>query len=75
LISLLRRNIPKGQIIQICAREWRRAFQRNQRFASSNSDPTKTVLKKIKAYGAQSSDPLIGYRRMCNIISRGRHNE
>ena len=75
LISLLRRNIPKRQILQICAREWRRAFQRNQRFAGNKGDPTKTVFEKIKAYGAQASDPLIGYRRMCNIISKGRHNE
>lgn len=75
LISLLRRNIPKRQILQICAREWRRAFERNQRYASSNSDLTKTVFEKIKAYGAQSSDPVIGYRRMCKIISKGRHNE
>jgi len=75
LISLLRRNIPKHQILQICAREWRRAFQRNQRFATSNGDPTKTVYEKIKAYGAQSSDPVSGYRRMCNIISKGKHNE
>jgi hypothetical protein len=75
LISLLRRNIPKRQILQICAREWRRAFQRNQRFAGNKGDPTKTVFEKIKAYGAQASNPLIGYRRMCNIISKGRHNE
>ena len=75
LISLLRRNIPKRQLLQICAREWRRTFQRTQRFAGSNNDPAETVFEKIKAYGAQSSDPVIGYRRMCKIISRGRHNE
>ncbi len=75
LVSLLRRNIPKRQILQICAREWRRTFQRNQHFAGGNSDPTKTVFEKIKAYGAQSSDPVSGYRRMCKIISKGRHNE
>jgi hypothetical protein len=75
LISLLRRNIPKRQLLQICAREWRRAFQRNQRFASRNADPTKTVFEKIKAYGAQASDPVIGYRRMCSIISKGRNHE
>jgi hypothetical protein len=75
LISLLRRNIPKRQLLQICAREWRRTFQRNQRIAGGNSDPTKTVFEKINAYGAQSIDPVIGYRRMCKIISKGRHHE
>ena len=75
LISLLRRNIPKRQILQICAREWRRAFQRNQRFAGSNSDPAKMVFEKINAHGVPAGDPVIGYRRMCSIISKGRHNE
>jgi hypothetical protein len=75
LISLLRRNIPKRQILQICAREWRRAFQRNQRFAGSNSDAAKMVFEKINAHGVPSGDPVIGYRRMCSIISKGRHNE
>ena len=75
LISLLRRNIPNRQILQICAREWRRAFQANTRFAGSDGDPTKAVFEKIKAYGAQASDPVIGYRRMCSIISKGRRHE
>ncbi|MGD8301653.1 MAG: DUF4350 domain-containing protein [Desulfobacterales bacterium] len=75
LISLLRRNIPKRQILQICAREWWRAFRRNQRFAGSSADANKTAFEKIKAYGAQSKDPVIGYRQMCKIISKGRHNE
>jgi hypothetical protein len=60
--------------LQTCAREWRRTFQRNQRFASKN-DPTKTIFEKIKDYAAQSNDPVLGYRRICKIISKGRHNE
>jgi hypothetical protein len=74
LISLLRRNIATRQLLQTCAREWRRTFQRNQRFASKN-DPTKTIFEKIKDYAAQSNDPVLGYRRICKIISKGRHNE
>lgn len=75
LISLLRRNIPARQVLQICAREWRRTFQRHQRFAGATSDPTKTVFERIKAYSAQNKDPVMGYRRISKIISKGRSNE
>lgn len=75
LISLLRRNIPAQQLLQTCAYEWRRAFQRNQHFGRDPSDSTNSVFEKMKAYGAPSNDPVVGYRQICKIISKGRHNE
>ena len=75
LVSLLRRNIPAKQLLQTCAHEWRRTFQRNQRFASDPSDSTNSVFEKIKVFGAPSNDPVVGYRQICKIISKGRHNE
>ena len=75
LISLLRRNIPTRQLLHICAREWRRTFQRDQRFASDKSEAAQSVIAMIKAYAAPSNDPVAGYRRISKIISRGRHNE
>ena len=75
LISLLRRNIPTRQLLQTCTREWRRAFERDQRFANDSGDPVKSIFERIKAYAAPSNDPVIGYQRISKIISKGRHNE
>ncbi|MGD9012939.1 MAG: DUF4350 domain-containing protein [Desulfobacterales bacterium] len=75
LISLLRRNIPARQLLQTCTHEWRRTFERNQRFSSDQSDPLKSIYARIKTYAAQSKDPVSGYRRISKIISRGRYNE
>lgn len=75
LISLLRRNIPTRQLLHICAREWQRSFQRNQRFASDKNETTQSVAAMIKAYSAPSNDPVAGYRRISKLISRGRHDE
>ena len=75
LISLLRRNIPTRQLLHICVREWRRTFQRDQRFASDKGEAAQSVIAMIKAYAAPSNDPVAGYRRISKIISRGRHNE
>ena len=75
LISLLRRNIPARQLLQTCTREWRRTFERDQRYSNDSSDRIKSIFERIKAYGAQSNDPVIGYQRISKIISKGRHNE
>lgn len=75
LISLLRRNIPTRQLLQTCTHEWRRTFERDQRFSDDQSDPIKTIFERIKGYTAQSNDPVSSYRRISKIISRGRQNE
>ncbi len=75
LISLLRRNIPTRQLLKACTHEWRRTFERDQRFSSDQSDPLKSIFERIKADAAQSNDPVSGYQRISKIISRGRHNE
>jgi hypothetical protein len=75
LISLLRRNIPTRQLLQTCTHEWRRTFERDQRFSSDQSDLLKSIFERIKADAAQSNDPVSGYQRISKIISRGRHNE
>ncbi len=75
LISLLRRNIPAAQVLQTCAREWERTFQREQRFLNNKDDKRESLLQRLKAESANSSDPVAGYRRISKLISRGRHNE
>jgi hypothetical protein len=75
LVSLLRRNIPAGQLLYTCAREWRRAFQRNGQYSSGKNDPSQSLYAKLKACAAQSKDPVAGYLQMSKIILRGRHNE
>ena len=75
LVSLLRRNIPARQLLHICAREWRRAFQPKRKYSSGKSDPSQSLYEKLEACAAQSKDPVAGYLQMSKIILRGRHNE
>ncbi len=75
LICLLRRNIPTRQLLQTCTHEWWRTFERDQRFSNDTGDPIKSIFERIKAYAAQSNDPVAGYQRISKSISRGRHNE
>ncbi len=72
LISLLRRNIPKRQLLQTCAREWERSIQPEKRFQNDKFKQIKSVLQMIERQSPKSIDPLVGYRRIIKIISKGR---
>jgi hypothetical protein len=72
LISLLRRNIPKRQLLQTCVREWERSIQPEKRFRNDKLKQIKSVLQKIETQSPKSIDPVVGYRRFIKIISKER---
>lgn len=73
LISLLRRNIPKRQLLQICAREWKRSIQPPNRFRNDKLKQIDSVLQMMETKSHKSIDPVEGYRRIIKIISKERH--
>ena len=75
LISLLRRNIPAGQILQVCAREWERTIQPEKRFQKDRLAKIKSTFKMITSQSAKNTDPVSVYRRISKIISKGRYDE
>ena len=75
LISLLRRNTPAGQILQVCTREWERTIQPEKRFQKDRLAKIKSAFKMITSQSAKNTDPVSGYRRISKIISKGRYDE
>jgi hypothetical protein len=72
LISLLRRNIPRRQLLQTCVREWERSIQPEKRFRNDKLKQIKSVLQMIETQSPKSIDPVVGYRRIIKIISKER---
>jgi hypothetical protein len=72
LISLLRRNIPKRQLLQTCVREWERSIQPEKRFRSDKLKQIKSAFQRIETQSPKSIDPVQGYRRIIKIISKER---
>jgi hypothetical protein len=72
LISLLRRNIPKQQLLQTCVREWERSIQPEKRFRSDKLKQIKSAFQRIETQSPKSIDPVQGYRRIIKIISKER---
>jgi hypothetical protein len=75
LISLLRRNIPTRQILQVCLREWERTIQLQKRFRNGQRAKIKSAFQMISTRSPKSIDPVAGYKRISKIISEGRHDE
>ena len=75
LISLLRRNIPARQILQVCTREWERTIQPEKRFRNDQLTKIKSVFQMITKRSPKFTDPVSGYRRISKIISKGRYDE
>ena len=70
LISLLRRNIPKRQLLQTCVREWEHSIQPRKRFQNDKLKQMKSALQRIEAQSPKSIDPVAGYRRIIKIMSK-----
>ena len=75
LISLLRRNIPKRQLLQTCVREWERSIQPEKRSRNDKLKQIKSALQMIETQSPKSIDPVRGYRRIIKIISKERRYE
>jgi hypothetical protein len=75
LISLLRRNIPARQLLQICIREWERSIHPHKRSHDDKLKQVKSALQRIETQSPKSIDPVWGYRQISKIISKGRRYE
>jgi hypothetical protein len=75
LISLLRRNIPAGKILQVCIREWERTNQPEKRFQKGQLAKIRSTFKMIASHSSKTIDPVAGYRQISKIISKGRYDE
>ncbi len=75
LISLLRRNIPAKQLLQICTREWERSFPPHNHLRNDILKKVKSAFQMIEVQPRKSADPVRGYQQISKIISKGRRHE
>ena len=75
LISLLHRNIPAKQLLQICTREWERSFPPHNHSRNDTLKKVKSAFQIIETQPRKSADPVEGYQQISKIISKGRRYE
>jgi hypothetical protein len=67
-ISLLRRNIGRGEILGVCIEEWSKT-------AGRESPQGPATVAEIKQAAREIDDPVKGYRRICGMISERKTHE
>ena len=70
LIALLRRNINRTEILQVCGREWEQTFKSDQRIKPDAIEQMKRILQPESPASAKRPDPVRGYRRISRLLER-----
>ena len=75
LIAMLRRNIPRNEILQICGQEWERTFRKDKRVQPEAFERVKEILGAQAHSSKNRMDAVNGYRKISRIIQRARGYE
>jgi hypothetical protein len=68
LISLLRRNIPRPEILDICFREWTKSFSREYRQGDATWERMKLVVERERSKPPAKRDAAAGYSAIARIL-------
>ncbi len=70
LVALLRRNVGRKEILQVCGREWERTFKNDQRIDPDAIAQMNHILKSAQADSKKKSDPVSGYQQISRTFKR-----
>jgi len=69
LISLLRRNIPKTELLDVCFREWTKSFSREYRESDGTRARLQSIVDQETARPPAKRNPAAGYRKLARILA------
>jgi hypothetical protein len=69
LISLLRRNIPKAELLDVCFREWTKSFSREYRESDGTRARLQSIVDQEMSKPAAKRNPATGYRKLARILA------
>ena len=69
LIALLRRNIARHQILQICANEWKQSFQKSKRIREVTVERLRALVEVGSTGSNKRRNPVKDYREISKLIS------
>ncbi len=69
--GLLRRNIPKDQIFDVCVQEWRKSFGHTTKFTAREKSGMEEIVLQENSRPARERDPAATYERIRAALHRG----
>jgi hypothetical protein len=70
LIALLRRNISRRNILQVCGQEWAQTFKKDQRIQAGAVEQMQRLLQTEFNASPKKSDAVGGYRKIASLFKR-----
>ena len=74
LIGLLRRNIPKRDILKVCVEEWEKSIEHGRIVNPDKLERIKEVVERKEPKGKKDHDPVNGYKTINEILSQGKQS-
>jgi hypothetical protein len=68
--NLLRRNIPPDQILKVCLDQWTAHLAQVRKPSPEKLQEMQTVIDQHNALEARQRNPILTYRRFCQILSK-----
>ena len=72
--GLLRRNISKDQIFDVCVQEWRKSYGHTAKFTPREKSAMEEIVQQETARPARERDPSATYQRIRAVLHRGLSN-
>ena len=69
LSGLLRRSIPRRDVLGVCLKEWKQSPQRNRPRFSKICGRIEAVVEDDKRRPGKKQDPVRAYQVICRILS------
>ncbi len=69
LVSLLRRNIPKSDILNVCYRQWDRSVAHRRKSLHGKYERVRAVIETEKKQAARERTPVKDYQAICRILA------
>jgi len=71
LISLLRRNIPRENILKVCVEEWEESIEQGKMVNPDKLERIKDVVERKEQKAKKDHDTVNGYKTINEILSQG----
>ena len=74
-VNLLRRNIQVKDVLNACFAEWTRTLLQGKHYTIAGVDQAQAVLEEENARVPTRRDPVVSYKRICEVLNRPRSNK
>ncbi len=69
-VSLLRRNISRDRLLEVCLQEWQKSFGHGDRFTPKEKAAAEEIVREEAARPARERAPVTAYQKICAALRR-----